>query len=69
MTKLFSPFKIRGLEIKNRLLVFPMCMYSGEDKDGVVGQWHLVHLGSRAMGGAGMVIAETSAVNPEDASV
>jgi 2,4-dienoyl-CoA reductase-like NADH-dependent reductase (Old Yellow Enzyme family) len=65
MTKLFSPIKIRELEIKNRLWVSPMCMYSCEDKDGVVGQWHLVHLGSRAMGGAGMVIAEASAVSPE----
>ena len=65
MTKLFSPIKIRDLEIKNRLWVSPMCMYSCEGQDGVVGQWHLVHLGSRAMGGAGMVIAEASAVSPE----
>jgi 2,4-dienoyl-CoA reductase-like NADH-dependent reductase (Old Yellow Enzyme family) len=65
MTKLFSPIKIRDLEIKNRLWVSPMCMYSCEGQDGIVGQWHLVHLGSRAMGGAGMVIAEASAVSPE----
>ena len=65
MTKLFSSIKIRNLEIKNRLWVSPMCMYSCEGQDGIVGQWHLVHLGSRAMGGAGMVIAEASAVSPE----
>ena len=65
MTKLFSSIKIRDLEIKNRLWVSPMCMYSCEGQDGIVGQWHLVHLGSRAMGGAGMVIAEASAVSPE----
>ena len=65
MTRLFSPITIRELTIKNRLWVSPMCMYSCESRDGVVGQWHLVHLGSRALGGAGMVIAEASAVNPE----
>jgi len=65
MTKLFTPIKIRELTIKNRLWVAPMCMYSCEGQDGIVGQWHLVHLGSRAQGGAGMVIAEASAVNPE----
>ena len=65
MSKLFSPIKIRDLEVKNRLWVSPMCMYSCENQDGVVGDWHLVHLGSRAIGGAGMVIAEASGVNPE----
>jgi len=65
MIKLFTPIKIRELTIKNRLWVAPMCMYSCEGQDGIVGQWHLVHLGSRAQGGAGMVIAEASAVNPE----
>ena len=65
MTKLFSPIKIRDLEVKNRLWVSPMCMYSCENQDGIVGDWHLVHLGSRAIGGAGMVIAEATGVNPE----
>lgn len=65
MSKLFTPIKIRNLEIKNRLWVSPMCMYSCENKDGVVGDWHLVHLGSRAIGGAGLVMAEASGVNPE----
>lgn len=65
MSWLFSPIKIRSLEIKNRLWVSPMCMYSCENQDGVVGDWHLVHLGARAIGGAGLVMAEATAVNPE----
>ncbi|MFM1951166.1 MAG: hypothetical protein RL418_853 [Actinomycetota bacterium] len=65
MSKLFSPIKIRGLEVKNRLWVSPMCMYSCEKQDGVVGDFHLVHLGARALGGAGLVMAEASGVNPE----
>ncbi|MDA9854000.1 NADH:flavin oxidoreductase/NADH oxidase [Aquiluna sp.] len=65
MNLLFSPIKIRSLEIKNRLWVSPMCMYSCENQDGVVGDWHLVHLGARAIGGAGLVMAEATAVNPE----
>jgi 2,4-dienoyl-CoA reductase-like NADH-dependent reductase (Old Yellow Enzyme family) len=65
MSKLFTPIKIRDLEIKNRLWVSPMCMYSCENRDGVVGDFHLVHLGARALGGAGLVMAEASGVNPE----
>jgi 2,4-dienoyl-CoA reductase-like NADH-dependent reductase (Old Yellow Enzyme family) len=65
MSKLFTPIKIRELEVKNRLWVSPMCMYSCRQEDGVVGQWHLVHLGSRAVGGSGLVMAEASAVNSE----
>lgn len=65
MSKLFSPIKIRSIEVKNRLWVSPMCMYSCENKDGIVGDWHLVHLGARAIGGAGLVMVEASGVNPE----
>ena len=65
MSKLFSPITIRNLTVKNRLWVSPMCMYSCENKDGVVGDFHLVHLGARALGGAGLVMAEASGVNPE----
>lgn len=65
MSKLFTPIKLRELEIKNRLWVSPMCMYSCENKDGVVADFHLAHLGSFAMGGAGLVMAEATAVNPE----
>jgi 2,4-dienoyl-CoA reductase-like NADH-dependent reductase (Old Yellow Enzyme family) len=59
---LFSPLKLRDLSIPNRVIVSPMCQYSCFE--GVVTDWHLVHLGSRAVGGAGLVIAEASAVNP-----
>lgn len=65
MTKLFSPVKLRGLEIRNRIFLAPMCQYAVEAKDGVVGDYHLVHLGARAMGGFGLVIAEATAVVPE----
>lgn len=65
MSKLFSPIKLRELEVKNRLWVSPMCMYSCEQKDGVVGDFHIAHLGSMAIGGAGLVMAEATGVNPE----
>jgi 2,4-dienoyl-CoA reductase-like NADH-dependent reductase (Old Yellow Enzyme family) len=58
--KLFSPFRIREIELKNRIVVSPMCEYSA--KDGHPQAWHLVHLGSRAIGGAGLVFTEASAV-------
>jgi len=63
MSKLFSPFKIREIEFKNRIAVSPMCQYSSQD--GFANDWHLVHLGSRAVGGAGLVITEATAVSPE----
>jgi 2,4-dienoyl-CoA reductase-like NADH-dependent reductase (Old Yellow Enzyme family) len=60
---LFSPLKIREITLRNRIAVSPMCQYSCED--GFANDWHFVHLGSRAVGGAGLVIAEASAVVPE----
>ncbi len=57
---LFTPLTIRGITLPNRIAVSPMCQYSCED--GFANDWHLVHLGSRAIGGAGLVIAEASAV-------
>jgi 2,4-dienoyl-CoA reductase-like NADH-dependent reductase (Old Yellow Enzyme family) len=60
---LFSPFKLRSLEFPNRIGVSPMCQYSSED--GFANDWHLVHLGARAQGGAGLVILEASGVLPE----
>ena len=63
MSKLFSALKLRDLEIRNRIFIAPMCQYACEDKDGVVNQWHEVHYGSRAVGGAGMVIVEATAVS------
>ncbi|MDE1900911.1 MAG: NADH:flavin oxidoreductase/NADH oxidase [Alphaproteobacteria bacterium] len=63
MSQLFSPIKIRDLTIKNRVWVSPMCQYSA--RDGIPNDWHMVHLGSRAVGGAGMVVVEATAVSPE----
>ena len=60
---LFSPLTLRSLTLRNRIGISPMCQYSCEQ--GVVSDWHLVHLGSRAAGGAGLVIAEATAVSPE----
>src|SRR6202166_402129 len=59
---LFDPLKIRGLTLENRIVVSPMCEYSCEN--GFANDWHLVHLGSRAVGGAGLVITEATAVAP-----
>ncbi|MFT3744931.1 MAG: NADH:flavin oxidoreductase/NADH oxidase [Pyrinomonadaceae bacterium] len=63
MSKLFSELKIRDTTFRNRLWVSPMCQYSSDD--GLPTDWHLVHLGSRAAGGAGAVIVEATAVSPE----
>jgi len=70
---LFTPLRLREIEFKNRIGVSPMCQYSA--KDGHPGTWHLVHLGSRAVGGAALVMAEASAVqesgriSPGDAGI
>ncbi len=63
MSFLFEPLTIRNVAFKNRLAVSPMCQYSAQD--GFANDWHLVHLGSRAAGGAGLVIVEATAVSPE----
>jgi 2,4-dienoyl-CoA reductase-like NADH-dependent reductase (Old Yellow Enzyme family) len=60
---LFQPFQLRGLTLRNRIGVSPMCQYSAVD--GVPQAWHLAHLGARAVGGAGLVIAEATGVLPE----
>src|SRR5208282_1488698 len=60
---LFSPFQLRSVTFANRIGVSPMCQYSS--RDGFATDWHLVHLGSRAQGGAGLVMLEASAVVPE----
>ena len=62
---LFTSLNMRGTEARNRVAVSPMCQYSCEDRDGLATDWHLVHLGSRAVGGAGVVISEATAVSPE----
>lgn len=63
MANLFQPLKIRSIELKNRIVVSPMCQYSS--KDGFANDWHLVHLGTRAVGGAALVFTEATAVSPE----
>jgi 2,4-dienoyl-CoA reductase-like NADH-dependent reductase (Old Yellow Enzyme family) len=72
MTSLFSPITLRGLTVKNRIWVSPMCQYSVQRRDGVPTDWHFVHLGSRAVGGFGLILTEATAVtadgriSPED---
>lgn len=63
MSRLFEPITFRGHAIRNRVFVSPMCQYSSDN--GLPNDWHLVHLGSRAVGGAGLVIVEATAVSPE----
>jgi 2,4-dienoyl-CoA reductase-like NADH-dependent reductase (Old Yellow Enzyme family) len=63
MSKLFSPYAIKSIELRNRIVVSPMCQYSSED--GFANNWHLVHLGTRAVGGAALIIQEATAVLPE----
>ncbi len=63
MPSLFDPLTLCSLEFRNRVIVSPMCQYSSED--GFASDWHLVHLGSRAVGGAGLIITEAAAVTPQ----
>jgi len=60
---MFQPFQLRGMTVPNRVVVSPMCQYSA--KDGLPNDWHLVHLGSRAIGGAGLVFTEMTDVSAE----
>jgi 2,4-dienoyl-CoA reductase-like NADH-dependent reductase (Old Yellow Enzyme family) len=63
MSKLFTPFDLRSITFRNRIFVSPMCQYSSHE--GLPTAWHLVHLGSRAVGGAGLVMVEATAISPE----
>ncbi|MFU8945683.1 NADH:flavin oxidoreductase/NADH oxidase [Mycetocola zhadangensis] len=65
MPALFEPLTLRDLTLRNRIWVAPMCQYSVHERDGVPTDWHLMHLGQFAAGGAGLVIAEATAVSPE----
>lgn len=62
-SQLFSPITLKNITLKNRIVISPMCQYSAVD--GFANDWHLVHLGSRASGGAGLIIQEATAVSPE----
>ena len=61
--QLFTPLTLRGVTLANRIGVSPMCQYSCQD--GVVNSWHMVHLGSRAVGGAGLILTEAAATARE----
>ena len=63
MSQLFSPLTVRGMTLRNRTVVSPMCQYSA--RHGLANDWHLVHLGRFAQGGFGLVIVEATAVTPE----
>jgi 2,4-dienoyl-CoA reductase-like NADH-dependent reductase (Old Yellow Enzyme family) len=63
MSLLFSPLRIRNIDLRNRIAMSPMCQYSA--KEGFAGDWHLVHYGTRASGGTGLIIVEATAVWPE----
>ncbi|EWG10740.1 NADPH dehydrogenase NamA [Cytobacillus firmus] len=64
-TKLFSPFTIKGVTFKNRIVMAPMCMYSSHNEDGMVENWHRTHYASRAVGQVGLIILEATAVTPQ----
>src|ERR1700690_66675 len=63
MANLFQEFRLKDVVLHNRIAVSPMCQYSSDN--GFPNDWHLVHLGSRAVGGAGLVMVEATAVSPE----
>src|SRR5580698_1900282 len=63
MSKLFSPFTLRGVTLPNRVVVSPMCQYSAEE--GRATEWHMIHLGGLALSGAGMLCIEATAVEPD----
>ncbi|WP_163536120.1 NADH:flavin oxidoreductase/NADH oxidase [Gracilibacillus sp. YIM 98692] len=65
MEHLFSPFQIKNLELKNRVVMPPMCQYSVTEEDGTPNDWHYTHYVSRAVGGAGLVIMEMTNVEPD----
>lgn len=65
MKHLFTPYKLKGLELNNRVVMPPMCQYSVKNKDGIATDWHYVHYVSRAVGGAGLIIIEMTDVEPD----
>ena len=63
MSKLLTSFHLKGITLKNRVVMSPMCQYSAED--GFANDWHFIHYGSRAVGGCGAIIQEATAISPE----
>ncbi|WP_110111236.1 NADPH dehydrogenase NamA [Bacillus sp. CGMCC 1.16541] len=64
-TQLFSPYTIKNVTVKNRIVMSPMCMYSSHNEDGYVQNWHFTHYVSRAVGQVGMIMLEATAVQPQ----
>ncbi|MDE8562485.1 NADPH dehydrogenase NamA [Anoxybacillus rupiensis] len=64
-TMLFSPYDVRGVTLKNRIVMSPMCMYACDTQDGTVRNWHLIHYPARAVGQVGLIIVEATAVTPQ----
>ncbi|MEH6887456.1 NADPH dehydrogenase, partial [Priestia megaterium] len=64
-TKLFSPYTVKDVTLKNRIVMSPMCMYSCEKEDGVITDFHMVHYTTRAVGQVGLIMVEASAVVPQ----
>jgi NADPH2 dehydrogenase len=64
-TKLFESYTLKNIELKNRIVMAPMCMYSSHNEDGKIENWHRTHYVSRAVGGAGLIIQEATAVTPQ----
>src|SRR3954464_1817483 len=65
MAQLQTPFTLKGLTLKNRIVMAPMCQYSVEARDGKPNEWHYVHYVSRAVGGTGLIIMEMTDVDPD----
>ena len=64
MSKLFSNLKIKDMDLKNRIVMAPMCMDSCNDKDGIATNWHFIHYSTRAIGGVGLIIVESTGIEP-----
>lgn len=64
-SKLFTPFTLKEVTFKNRIVMSPMCQYSTPQQDGIAGDWHKIHYATRAVGGVGLIIIEATAVSPE----
>lgn len=65
MSMLFSPYRVRGVDLKNRIVMSLMCMYSSMSQDGKVKDFHRFHYASRAMGQVGLIILESTAIHPQ----
>ncbi|ASA21855.1 NADH:flavin oxidoreductase/NADH oxidase [Paenibacillus donghaensis] len=65
MTDLFTPYELKGLTLKNRIVMPPMCQYAVDQEDGIPNNWHFVHYVSRAVGGTGFIIVEMTGIHPD----